>query len=193
MTWIENVAGHGALDPEWLFKIRVAVARHGEMDRAKWWNTTKALSNVGAMVLKRGLPRTYPFAQARSVMAVARYRCEQHFNPPKSVTLWQLPEPVEDSIEAAWEGWLGDAPGWSGFFDAVSGGTEPTVTAFLKRLGLVSEQDVAASAKLKRSTEGRSVALPGYFGGSAAEVALLALGFDLSGGGLVIPYARLAT
>jgi hypothetical protein len=52
------------LDLTWLMKVRVAVARCGEMDLAKWWNTDGQLSSYGTKMLSRGLPRTHHFAQA---------------------------------------------------------------------------------------------------------------------------------
>ena len=182
-----------AIEPDWLFKVRVAVARHGEMDRAKWWNTNKALSTIGSMVFKRGFPRTAPFAQARAVFAVARHRCEEAFAPPKSVTLWALPDEIEEAVENAWEGWLNNAPSWSGFFDEISKATDDSVGSLLSRLGLVRDEEVRAAQGLRRSSEGRSVPLSRLFGGSQGEIALLALGFDRGvPGNLVVPYARLA-
>ena len=53
------------LDLERLLKLRLVVARFGEMDLAKWWNTKGQLGRLGA-ALRRGLPRTHHFAQARS-------------------------------------------------------------------------------------------------------------------------------
>lgn len=71
----------------WLLKIRTAVARVGEMDLARWWNSTGQLGPQGSSVLRRGFPRTHHFAQARSVFMVAADRCAQIFDPPGSVTL----------------------------------------------------------------------------------------------------------
>ena len=50
-----------------------------------------ARAAMGAAALRRGLPRTHYFAQARSVFAVAAHRCDEVFNPPDTVTLWRLP------------------------------------------------------------------------------------------------------
>lgn len=73
---------------------RLVVARFGEMDLAKWWNTRGQLGRLGAAALRRGFPRTHRFAQARSVFAVAAHRCTEVFEPPGCVTLWRLPEAV---------------------------------------------------------------------------------------------------
>ena len=88
--------------------FRLVVARHGEMDRAGWWNTNGMLGRYGAIALERGLPRTHRFAQARVVFAVARARCEELFDAPGSVTLWRLPAEVEDQFDEHWQAWLGE-------------------------------------------------------------------------------------
>ena len=70
------------------------------MDLARWWNTRGQLGRVGTAAIRRGFPRTHYFAQARSVFAVAAYRCQEIFDPPNSVTLWRLPETIEEEFEA---------------------------------------------------------------------------------------------
>ncbi len=55
------------IDLERLLKLRLAIARFGEMDLARWWNTKGQLGRLGATALRRGFPRTHHFAQARSV------------------------------------------------------------------------------------------------------------------------------
>jgi hypothetical protein len=86
--------GH-TIDFDRLLKLRLVVARFGEMDIAKWWNTKGQLGRLDAAALRRGFPRTHHFAQARSVFAVAAHRCSEVFEPPGCVTLWRLPEAVE--------------------------------------------------------------------------------------------------
>jgi hypothetical protein len=95
-----------ALSYDRLLKLRSIVARFGEMDLAKWWNTRGQLGRLGTAAVRRGFPRTHYFAQARSVFAIAAHRCREVFNPPESVTLWQLPETVEEEFESHWERWL---------------------------------------------------------------------------------------
>lgn len=180
-----------SIDPVSLFKIRAAVARHGEMDRAKWWNSNTTLGSTGTLVFRRGFARTHHFAQARAVFAVARHRCDEHFNPPRSVTLWRLPQPIEERLDAAWETWLDDAPAWAGFFAALSEPQERDLSALLLRLEVVTPDDASAAASLRPSLEGRSVQLPHTFQETARDVALLALGFE-RGSSFAVPYARLA-
>lgn len=43
------------VDFERLLKLRTVVARFGEMDLAKWWNTRGQLGALGATALRRGL------------------------------------------------------------------------------------------------------------------------------------------
>ncbi len=108
------------IDFDRLLKLRLVVARQGEMDRAAWWNTRGMLGHHGAIALQRGLPRTHKFAQARVVFAVARLRCQELFDPPGCVTLWKLPVEVEDEFEEHWQRWL-DAPGqWDPLFDRLA-------------------------------------------------------------------------
>src|SRR5262245_1305895 len=108
------------IDFAWLMKLRVAIARCGEMDLGKWWNTNGQLGSYGSRVLKRGFPRTHNFAQARAVSAVAAHRCAQVFDPPGSLTLWHLTDPIEDAFETCWEGWLDEADKWGAFFEQVA-------------------------------------------------------------------------
>src|SRR5205085_6411157 len=94
------------IDLDQLLRLRLVVARFGELDLAKWWNSRGQLGKLGAVTLRRGFPRTHHFAQARSVFAVAAHRCSEVFDPPESVTLWRLPAAVEEEFDTRWEHWL---------------------------------------------------------------------------------------
>src|SRR5688500_2391456 len=87
-----------SIDLDLLLKLRLVVARFGEMDIAKWWNTRGQLGPLGTAALRRGFPRTHRFAQVRSVFAVAAHRCSEVFDPPHSVTLWRLSESFEEDF-----------------------------------------------------------------------------------------------
>src|SRR5690606_20374817 len=50
------------IDLDHLLKLRLIVARFGEMDLAKWWNTRGQLGRLGTAALRRGFPRTHRFA-----------------------------------------------------------------------------------------------------------------------------------
>lgn len=179
------------LDFDRLLKLRLIVARFGEMDLAKWWSTKGQLGRLGALALKRGFPRTHRFAQARSVFAVAARRCTEVFEPPGCVTLWRLPEAVEEEFDARWEHWLDNASDWTAFFEKLEGVQGSDLAETLKGFEVVTESDLAACAKLRRSAEGRAVPLPGLFSGTDADVALLALGFARGEpSALAVPYAR---
>lgn len=185
------VTPQGSLDLERLLRLRVVVARVGEMDLAQWWNTKGQLGPLGASALRRGLPRTHHFAQARSVFAVAAQRCAEVFDPPGSVTLWRLPQDVEEAFDARWEHWLDAANEWATFFDRVAAIEEPDLVLALRTLDLIDDTDLAAFAGLKTSAEGRAVPIAAPFGGTDADVTLLALGFARGAvGGLAVPYAR---
>src|SRR3990172_12013107 len=97
------------LDLDQLLRLRLVVARFGELDLAKWWNSKGQLGKLGTAALRRGFPRTHYFAQARSVFAVASHRCAEVFEPPGCVTLWRLPEAIEEEFDTRWEQWLASA------------------------------------------------------------------------------------
>ncbi|MBL8841977.1 MAG: BrxE family protein [Planctomycetes bacterium] len=180
-------------DLDRLLKLRLLVARFGEMDLAKWWNTKGQLGPLGAAALRRGFPRTHRFAQARSVFAVAAHRCAEVFDPPGCVTLWRLPENVEEGFDARWEHWLDHASEWTGLFENLESLSGNDLIDVLRTFEVVSERDVEAYGKLRRSAEGRAVPLPGTFSSTDADIALLALGFARGEpSALAVPYARRA-
>lgn len=186
------VASHRsqAFDFERLLRLRVVVARFGELDVAKWWNTRGQLGRLGATALRRGFPRTYRFAQARSVFAVAAARCNEVFHPPHSVTLWRLPESTEEEFDARWETWLDSAEEWDAFFESVGEIRGDSLTAILTNLNLVSTSELEAFSRLRRSAEGRAVPLPRPYAATPMDVGLLALGFGRGDvGALAVPYA----
>lgn len=161
------------------------------MDRAQWWNTRGQLGPLGTSAVRRGLPRTHYFAQARAVFAVATHRCSEIFDAPRSFTLWRLPAIIEDAFEARWEQWLDAATEWSGYFLEVEALEGTDLVLALDALGLVDGSDRAALDDLTISAEGRSVPVPKPFGGTDAEVTLLALGFARGRvGALAVPFAR---
>jgi|SRR5580658_2330358 hypothetical protein len=180
-----------SIDLDRLLKLRLVVARFGEMDLAKWWNTKGQLGRLGLATVRRGFPRTHYFAQARSVFAVAAQRCSEVFEPPECVTLWRLPESVEEEFDARWEHWLDNATEWVPFFQKLENLQGLDLIAALCQFGLARERDVDGFAKLRRSAEGRAVPLLNSFCETDDDVALLALGFAKGEvGSLAVPYAR---
>jgi hypothetical protein len=182
--------GH-TIDLDRLLKLRLVVARFGEMDVAKWWNTKGQLGRLGAAALRRGFPRTHHFAQARSVFAVAAHRCAEVFDPPGCVTLWRLPEEIEEEFDTRWEHWLDHAAEWQPFFQELEGLQGTDLVTALRGFELISDADTEGLTRLRRSVEGRAVPLPGVFSPRNADVTLLALGFARAEvGALAVPYAR---
>lgn len=178
------------IDFERLMKLRSIVARYGEMDLAKWWNTRGQLGRLGTAATRRGFPRTHYFAQARSVFAVAASRCREVFDPPHSVTLWQLSEAVEEEFEAGWERWLDNADAWKPFFVELETLEGSDLKTILQSLGLITNVEAESFSRLRRSAEGRAEPLPVPFSGTDQDVALLALGFARGEpGALAVPYA----
>ena len=182
-----------SVDVERLLKLRLVVGRFGEMDLARWWNTKSQLGRLGAAALRRGFPRTYHFAQARSVFAVAAHRCAEVFDPPGCVTLWRLPEAIEEEFDVRWEQWLDRASEWQPFFRQIELLQDTDLIATLRSLELVGDLDVERFARLRRSAEGRAVPLPGVFSGGDSDITQLAIGFARgAAGALAVPYARRA-
>ena len=181
------------MDLEWLLKLRTVVARTGEMDLARWWNSNGQLGPQGASVLRRGFPRTHYFAQTRSVCMVAAARCAQIFDLPGSVTLWRLTDTIEERLDVVWESWLDDAVNWRPFFERVADLESVDLRHSLQEFGLVTAEEVSAARSIKQSDDGRSIQLPDRFDGERKTVAILALSFSAgSPGNLVVPYTRRA-
>ena len=181
------------IDLEWLLKVRTVVARIGEMDLARWWNSNGQLGPKGASALRRGFPRTHYFAQTRSVCMVAAARCAQIFDPPGSVTLWRLTDATEERLDVLWESWLDDAGSWRPFFERVAGLQQTDVQSALQEFGLVTDEEIDSKRSLKKAADGRSIQIPELFDGGRKAVATLALAFGAgSPGNLVVPYARRA-
>lgn len=149
------------IDLDRLLELRLVVARHGEMDRAAWWNTRGMLGRHGAIALQRGLPRTHRFARARVVFTVARWRCEELFDPPGCVTLWKLPIDVEEAFEAHWRRWLSSPDRWDPLFDRLEASQEGALLTELADSDLISTPEIEAVRELRRSAEGRAVQLSG--------------------------------
>lgn len=184
------------IDFDRLLRLRLVVARYGEMDAARWWNTgdaarrTALLGRAGSVLMSRGFPRTHRFAQARLVFEVARARCAEVFDPPGCVTLWKLPPTIEDQFDAHWAQWLEGRDEWKDFFASIE--APPTdLLETMKQLGLVGDGDIEAVSTLRRSAEGRAVPLPGVHVVTDPLITLLAAGFARGEPGkLAVPYAR---
>ena len=180
------------IDFERLFRLRLAVARHGEMDAAQWWNTQGVLSRRGNLVYKRGLPRTHSFAQARVVFSVASSRCLEVFSPPSSMTLWNLPAEIEDQFEDQWQRWLDEGEKWSEIFERIASYNGDDLLEFLVLCELITDDDIGRAKKLKRSAENRAVPIQGEHRPDDEVITLLATGFARGEtGNLAIPYAKL--
>lgn len=125
------------------------------------------------------------------MFAVAAARCAEVFDPPNGVTLWRLPEQIEEEFDSRWEHWLDNATVWQPFFQTLEGLPGTDLVAALRSLELVDERAEETASKLRPSSEGRAVPLPGVFSPTDEDVSLLALGFARGeAGSLAVPYAR---
>ena len=179
------------MDLEHLIKLRLTVARYGEMDGAGWWNTQGVLGRGGRSVLGRGFPNTHWFAQARIVCSVATARCAAVFSPPGCLTLWNLPAEIEDALARQWTKWCRSSPEWAPFFDSLAQRNSGDLLRHLKELELIDAGTIQAAAALRRSAEGKAVALPGTGNASRETLMLLAAGFSKGEKqNLAVPYIR---
>jgi hypothetical protein len=191
-TDASNTENPQSLDLDRLLKLRLVVARYGEMDVARWWNTKGMLGRYGKTVLSRGFPRTHYFAQARVVFAVAKSRCQEVFDPPGSMTLWSLPAEIEDHFEDRWHQWLDQRDQWEPLFESLQAINDRDLLNLLLDLKLVTTVQAENARTLGLSAEGRAAQIPGIHVPDNATVALLAAGFSRgSPGHLAVPYARL--
>lgn len=174
-----------------LFKLRLAVARFGEMDCAGWWNTRKVLGERGALLIRRGFPRTHLFAQARIVFEVARRRSREVYDRPDAVTLWALPQAVEEQFQSSWHEWLDDEGVWRPFFQRIVAPKDENLLDFLLSLSLVEREQADLLAGMRPAADGRALPLPNVAKLDDAAVALLAAGFSKSEPGrLTVPFIR---
>lgn len=185
-----------SIDFDRLLKLRLVVARYGEMDAARWWGTgdaarrTALLGRAGSLLMSRGFPRTHRFAQARLVFEVARARCADVFDPPECVTLWRLPPALEDQFDARWARWLDEREAWADFFTSIEAPPADLLDA-LQRFELARDVELEAASRLRRSAEGRAVPIPGVHLVTDALLVQLAAGFARGEPTkLAVPYAR---
>lgn len=146
---------------EHLFKLRLVVARYGEMDGARWWNTKGVLGRYGAMALGRGFPRTHRFAQAGIAFSVAARRCGEIYETPTAATLWNLPAEKEDRFREKWHDWIENAEPWWDFFKGIENIDGKSLLDLLIEQDLITQNHVETIAGLRLADEGRSVPLPG--------------------------------
>jgi hypothetical protein len=183
------------IDLEHLFRCRVIVARIGEMDMAKWWNTKGVLGPLGRPAFVRNFGHTHLFAQARVVFTVAAARCQEVFPMPQdSYSLWSLPPDIEYALSLKWPEWLRSVSQWTAFFENVAKIETRDPADALVQFELASETEASDLRRLHRSNESRAVNVPSSGEFSTRDVTRLALAFAHSEEGRpAIPYLRCAT
>ncbi len=175
---VESSDSLDEMEPAHLLKLRLCVARFGEMDLAGWWNTKGVLGSMGASVYQRGFPKTHVLAQARVACAVAAERCREVFSPPGCITLWNLPPDVEDRVDSSWQEWCRDIETWEPFFAGLTSMAEDGLLATMLDLGLIDDETVETAKGLRRGAEGKGVALPGSGTADKQSLMLLAAAFS---------------
>ena len=181
------------IDPAHLLKLRLIVARFGEMDVMGWWNTNGVLGRSGKAVFSRGFPTSHPLARARIACEVAAARCRSVFAPPGCMTLWNLPAEVEDTVQAAWSGWCREPEPWAAFLKQIDASSSSPLVEAMVALAVIDDATVEAVKSLRRSAEGKAVPLPGTGVPDLETLQLLAAGFAKGERQKpAIPYLRLA-
>ncbi len=181
-----------AIDLNRLFKLRLIVARHGEMDGARWWNTDGVLGRQGSQLMSRGFPKSNYFAQARLVFEVARARSHELFPVvPGCITLWNLTAKIEDEFDAEWAEWLDDGASWSEFFVSIQQ-QSGDLLMLLRTHDLLGSDHEDQVSRMRRSAGGHSVPISGTRRVDDDTVTLLAAGFS-RGESMkpAIPFARI--
>ena len=135
------------------------------------------LGRLGQTALKRGFAKTHFFAQARLVFAVAAHRCREIYDPPRAMTLWNLPAEVEDRFESRWADCVERAEEWSSFFTELQTPRSDDLLEDATRLGLADDQTLKEVRQLRRAAENRTVPIPGEHRPNDRILTLLALGF----------------
>jgi hypothetical protein len=180
---------NNGLDYTKLLKIRTVVARMGEMDKGRWWNTQGVLGRRGGVVFKRGFPKTQWFTRLGIVLAVARHRCQELFHPAGVLTLWHLPADVEDAFEDHWLNCLNSMDNWIPFFESISNMETTSLLDALFSLNLITSNQVDQVVRLKPTADNLSVALPKQHAINMDTLVLLAGAFSLSElGRPVVPF-----
>ena len=165
------------LDLEHVFKLRLVVARLGEMDRLGWWNTQGMLGPYGKKALSRGFPRTHYFAQARAVFAVAMHRCKEVYDPPNAITLWNLPAEVEDQFDERWHDWLDDRESWVPFFEELAALKGTDLLGALEERDLITDVHRDQVRRLNRSAGNKAVLITAHSSPTDEALTLLAAAF----------------
>jgi hypothetical protein len=180
-----------SVDASLLMKLRLVVARFGEMDGAGWWNTRGILGRIGKAGLSRGFPSTHYFAQARIAFAVAGARCTEIFNPPACYNLWTMPPEIEELVDAHWQAWCRAPSEWEIFFGKISETQAGDLLDRLIEMKLANASVRASVASLQVSAQGKAVQLPQIGYPDTESVLLLAAAFARGAKGqLTVPYMR---
>jgi len=178
-----------SVDLDLLFKLRLSVARFGEMDGAKWWNTNGILGRYGALALQRGFPKTHYFAQAKIVFTVATQRCREVFPHPNAHTLWALPSDIEDQFDQKWHEWVDEADNWTPVFKEIENISGIGLPEMMLKINLATPNQLESIANFKPSSEGNSIKIDSDAPLNDHQLIMLAAGFSKGQNGkLIIPY-----
>lgn len=175
-----------------LFQARLIVARFGEMDIARWWDSSGMLAKIGRVAVARGLPRTHRLARARAMFAIARARCHDVYRHPEGVTLWELPADIENAFDERWPMWMDNEASWIWLFESLETMSGGDLLAAFASISPVSSSVLDATKRMKRGVDQKAVPLGEVPAITDDLIARLAAGFSKGEPGRpVVPYAKL--
>ena len=149
-----------SIDLEQIIDARLAVARLGELDAQAWWRSDGVLSDDGAFVGPRVLPRSHHNARARIIFAVASHACNERYPEPKAFHLFKLTPELEDQLDDYLQGKLGDDQFWderARRLEKVQSGDAPE-SVFLD-MSLISQDEISLIKRLQLGPGGQSLAI----------------------------------
>lgn len=147
------------IESEHLFKLRTAVARHGEQDVSNWWPSEGLLARQGASLYQRSFPRTHPFARARVAAEAAKARVRELYPVADALTLWTLPTELEEQLELDRQEWLRDVEPWTPFFERLEGHDDGDLLELLQTMDLVRDSVAMTARELAAPTNGPALSL----------------------------------
>lgn len=179
-------------DLDRILRLRLVVARFGEMDLARWWDTKGMLAKTGRVAVSRGLPKTHRFAQARAVFEIARARCREVYNPLEGVTLWDLPAEIESAFESRWQEWTESQLRWQSVFDSLEAIAGDDLLTALTSIAQLPPATLDVAKRMKRAADQKAIPLGEVFIITLDLITRLAAGFSkCEPGRVAVPYARL--
>ncbi len=108
-----------AVDLDRLLKLRLVVARYGEMDRAAGGTRTGCSGATERSPSSAG-SRAPTDSPRRASSSLSPALAARSSSTPPLGHAWRLPAEVEDQFDDRWQAWLGEPDSWNPFFDELA-------------------------------------------------------------------------